>query len=67
MESKYTVPVKGNYVLKNVRLETGFINDENGVTGTQTELFCIEIKDGKIKKYLPTAHNQQMQLMRKAC
>lgn len=38
------------YTLKNVRLETGFIEDECGIIGTNTELFCIEIQGGKIIK-----------------
>lgn len=36
-------------LLKNVRLETGFVYEEGEVTHTNTELFCVEIKDGKIK------------------
>lgn len=38
-----------SYLLKNVRLETGFVYEEGEVVHTNTELFCIEIKDGKIK------------------
>ncbi|NSL86901.1 amidohydrolase family protein [Chitinophaga sp. Mgbs1] len=37
------------YLLKNVRLETGFVYEEGEVVHTKTELFCIAIKDGKIK------------------
>ncbi len=37
-----------NILLKNVRLETGFVYEEDEVVRTQTELFCLEIKDGKI-------------------
>lgn len=44
----YSNLAKGHYILKNVRLETGFIIDENGIAGTKTQLFCIEINDGKI-------------------
>lgn len=37
--------------LKNVRLETGFEYGERGmVTATKTDLFCIEIDNGKITK-----------------
>lgn len=50
METRYAEPVKGHYTLKNVRLETAFISGENGVEETQTDLFSIEIKDGKIVK-----------------
>ncbi|HEY9261050.1 hypothetical protein [Chitinophaga sp.] len=39
-----------SYLLKNVRLETGFVYEEGEVIHTNTELFCIEIKDGKIKR-----------------
>jgi len=53
METTYAALTKNNYVLKNVRLETAFMADEDGVFGTRTELFCIEINDGKITKILP--------------
>lgn len=53
MKTTYTEPIKGRYTLKNVRLETAFIKNESGVTGTKTELFCIEIKEGKIVKIFP--------------
>lgn len=53
MEVIHTKLAQGNYTLKNVRLETGFITDENGIAGTQTELFCVEIKGGKIAGILP--------------
>ncbi|GAB3503143.1 amidohydrolase family protein [Emticicia fontis] len=39
--------------LKNVRLETGFEYEGEEVVGTKTDLFCIEIADGKISKVLP--------------
>jgi cytosine/adenosine deaminase-related metal-dependent hydrolase len=38
-----------SYLLKNVRLETGFDYEEGEVVHTRTELYCIAIKDGKIK------------------
>ena len=45
---------KKSSVFKNVRLETGFEFDENGeVVQTQTDLFLVEIQDGKIKAVLP--------------
>lgn len=44
-----------DYTLKNVRLETGFITDEDGIIGTQTDLFCIAIHDGKIKNIYPNS------------
>lgn len=40
-------------VLKNVRLETGFRYEGEQVIGTETDLFIIEIADGKIKNILP--------------
>ncbi|MBV8252770.1 MAG: amidohydrolase family protein [Chitinophaga sp.] len=49
-----------SYLFKNVRLETGFVYDEGEVVHTKTELFCLEIKDGKIKSISankPTAAN----------
>lgn len=36
--------------LKNVRLETGFEYDNKTIIGTTTELYCIDIVDGKINK-----------------
>jgi cytosine/adenosine deaminase-related metal-dependent hydrolase len=39
---------KGHYTLKNVRLETGFEYENQEVIGTLTDLFCIEIANGKI-------------------
>ena len=38
-----------SYLLKNVRLETGFVYEEGEVVHTKTELFSVAIKDGKIK------------------
>lgn len=46
----YAEPVTGSYTLKNVRLETSFLTDDKGVHGTQTGLFCIDVRDGKIAK-----------------
>ena len=36
------------YWLKNVRLETGYVEDEKGVVSTKTDLFHLKIQDGKI-------------------
>ncbi|MGG1921472.1 amidohydrolase [Chryseobacterium sp. NRRL B-14798] len=49
MKFPYQLTAKGNYSLKNVRLETGFEYEKEEVTGTKTGLFSIEIEDGKIK------------------
>ncbi|WP_257657644.1 amidohydrolase [Parapedobacter lycopersici] len=53
METTYAALAANKYTIKNVRLETAFITDENGVTGTQTDLFCMEINDGKITGIAP--------------
>lgn len=53
MKTVYSSPQKGNYTLKNTLLETGFIYDEGDVVGTETELFCVKIKDGKIAEIFP--------------
>ncbi|NGM61504.1 amidohydrolase family protein [Sphingobacterium sp. SGG-5] len=42
-----------SYTLKNVRLETGFEYDGEEIIGTKTELFTIEVADGKIKQIRP--------------
>ncbi|MDR4952548.1 amidohydrolase [Chryseobacterium sp. ES2] len=49
MQFPYQLTAKGNYSLKNVRLETGFEYENEEVVGTKTDLFSIEIEDGKIK------------------
>jgi cytosine/adenosine deaminase-related metal-dependent hydrolase len=36
------------YWLTNVRLETGYFQDENGAYETKTELFHLKIEDGRI-------------------
>ncbi len=38
-----------NYTLQNVRLETGFEWEEGEIVSTNTDLFSIEITDGKIR------------------
>jgi cytosine/adenosine deaminase-related metal-dependent hydrolase len=44
--------MKGNYWLTNTRLETGYIKENDRVTGTKTELFHILIEDGRIEKII---------------
>ncbi|KAB2328640.1 amidohydrolase family protein [Cytobacillus depressus] len=44
-----------NFWLKNVRLETGYIKENERVTGTKTELFHLFIEDGKITKIVKEA------------
>lgn len=39
-----------SHIFKNVRLETGFEYEGSEVIATKTELFCVEIENGKIKK-----------------
>lgn len=45
------------YILKNVRLETGFEYEGDEIVATKTELFSIEIEDAKIKKISPNQPN----------
>lgn len=49
MQFPYQLVAKGTYSLKNVRLETGFEYYEAEVIRTKTDLFNIEIEEGKIK------------------
>ncbi len=49
MQFPYQLTAKGKYSLKNVRLETGFEYENEEVAGTRTDLFSIEVEDGKIK------------------
>ena len=46
-----------SFTLKNVKLETGFEYEEDEVVHTKTELFTVEISDGKIKAILPNKAN----------
>lgn len=39
-----------NHIFKNVRLETGFNYTDGEVSSTKTDLFMVEISDGKIKE-----------------
>lgn len=48
MDPSFSKIAKDHYSLKNVRLETGFIANEYGILRTQTNLFYIEIQNGKI-------------------
>ncbi|WP_313491260.1 amidohydrolase [Sphingobacterium multivorum] len=45
------------YILKNVRLETGFEFDGKEVISTNTALFCVEVEEGKIKGIKPHTAN----------
>lgn len=42
-----------SYWLTNVRLETGWLDDEGAVTGTETGLFHIRIEEGKFAEIKP--------------
>ncbi len=55
--SEATVTSTGKLALKNVRLETGFEYEEGEVIATKTDLFYIEIEDGKIKAVKPNDVN----------
>jgi cytosine/adenosine deaminase-related metal-dependent hydrolase len=48
---------KGKLSLKNVRLETGFEYEEGEVVSNKTDLFYIEIENGKIKNIAPNQPN----------
>ena len=52
-EQKCSQIAEKSLTLKNVRLETGFEYEDDEVIHTKTELFRIEIQDGKIKAILP--------------
>ena len=44
-------------VINNVRLETGFDYSNDEIIGTKTDLFTIEIEEGKIKRIGPNSNN----------
>ncbi|MBT2622760.1 amidohydrolase [Chryseobacterium sp. ISL-6] len=50
---------KGKLSLKNVRLETGFEYEEGEVISTKTDLFCVEIENGKIIAIAPNQPNSK--------
>lgn len=50
---------KGKLSLKNVRLEIGFEYEEGEVISTKTDLFCIEIENGKIIAITPNQPNSK--------
>lgn len=47
----------GKLTLKNIRLETGFEYEDGEVSATMTELFYVEIENGKISKIAPNQPN----------
>lgn len=59
MQFPYQLTAKGKYTLKNVRLETGFEYENEEVIGTKTDLFSIEIEDGKIKTVKANDHSSE--------
>ena len=48
----------GSFVLYNVRLETGFDDQDGEVIGTKTDLFTVEVADGKITAIGPNQTGQ---------
>ncbi|GAB0156724.1 amidohydrolase family protein [Chryseobacterium sp. Alg-005] len=50
---------KGKVSLKNVRLETGFEYEEGEVISTKTDLFSIEVENGKITQIAPNRPNSK--------
>lgn len=57
MQFPYQSVAAGHYTLKNVRLETGFEYDDREVIRTKTDLFCVEVENGKIKAVKPNDPN----------
>lgn len=55
----YKNGISGNYTLKNVRLETGFAYKDGEVDQTKTELFMVQISDGKIKSISANKPNEK--------
>jgi cytosine/adenosine deaminase-related metal-dependent hydrolase len=46
-------PATNSYILRKVRLETGYEHDAEGVSGTRTALFDVKIADGRIASVTP--------------
>lgn len=57
MELSKAIATGKSFLLKNVRLETGFEYEDGEVSQTKTALFTIEVNDGKIKSILPNKPN----------
>ncbi|WP_394801740.1 amidohydrolase [Chryseobacterium aahli] len=53
------ISANGKLILKNVRLETGFEYEEYEVISTKTDLFLIEIENGKIIKISSNNPNEK--------
>lgn len=51
------VSPNGKLTLKNIRLEIGFEYEDGEVSATKTELFYVEIENGKISKIAPNQPN----------
>lgn len=51
--------ISGNFTLKNVRLEIGFEYKDGEVDRTNTELFMVQISDGKIKSISANKPNEK--------
>lgn len=45
--------MQNDYLIKNVRLETGFEREEGNIIRTATALYCIRIENGKITEIAP--------------
>ncbi len=54
---EHSILAKGKMSLKNVRLETGFEYENGEVVSTKTDLFYIEVENGKITKVAPNQSN----------
>ncbi|KFC20350.1 amidohydrolase [Chryseobacterium sp. FH1] len=52
-----TIASNKKLILKNVRLETGFQYEEDEIVATKTDLFLIEVENGKILKISPNNPN----------
>ncbi len=57
-KSKRGIDHSSTYRLKNVRLETGFVYENEEVVATKTEIFTLEIADGKIKAIVPNINDE---------
>lgn len=55
--SKAALKADRSFVLKNVRLETGFDYEDDEVSHTKTDLFTVQISEGKIKSVSPNQPN----------
>lgn len=53
------LPQQDHYLLRNVRLEEGFIREDDEIVATRTGLYDISVRDGKIDQLTPAGQGDR--------